>query len=158
MVALVVIAAAVVGYLCYAGTFYVTGKQWFEACYERSIQKEAREFATKEPVSPDPYKQLLWANCETLSGREMFDAGLLFAGGARDDSDDDGRRLLQVCPSTWSDLPMGGTYFLSLKLLQASGGPNWLDRFLPADAMIGRVYTAKWPRCNSERARQGPRS
>src|SRR4051812_30938623 len=106
-----------------------------------AYKRKQENSVPKNPFHQTPTSSHCGPTARTLSGRGMFDAGLLFAGGARDDSDDDGRRLLQVCPSAWSDLPMGGTYFLSLKLLQASGGPNWVDRFLPADAMIGRVYT-----------------
>ena len=39
-IALIYIGIAAGGYLAYNGTFYVTGKQWYEACYELKVEQE----------------------------------------------------------------------------------------------------------------------
>jgi hypothetical protein len=118
---------------------YVTGQRYFEACW-------AKKAATKsfdEPKASSPAQSVMWKNCEMETERAVYSAGIIFDA------------LPKYCPSSWSDIPMGGAYLMTIDLVEEQGGPRFVDHFLPARVMIQRVWTARWPRCDAERRRQG---
>ena len=133
----------------YQGVFYSTGRQWFERCYEYDSERmKQSQGGWEDPKTSDPYKAAYWATCEKQSERGVYGAGFVFAG--RDDLE-----LAKFCPSKWADVPMGGSYMLTLKLIKAQGGLGWEYGFIPADWMIGELYSNAWPRCVAERTKQG---
>ena len=145
------IAAVVSVALAYTGTFYVTGRQWYEGCYELRVEQSKVGWA--KPQAADAYKAALWAKCEPIVDRAMFASGLLYVG---DPSRDLGAAALgSSCPSMWSDMPMVGMYHLAIDLVQTANAPTLLDRFTPAEWMVGRAVTSRWPSCSSERQRLG---
>jgi hypothetical protein len=147
------IAPAIIGAAAcaYFGVFYPTGQQWYEACWAK--QKASKDFAI--PDAPDSKTAILWENCEPISKRAFFTNGIMFAPLPKSNNDNRGMRLQEACPSLWRDLPMGGTYMLSVRVMQQSGGPNLLDRFLPAEQTIAKFLKTKWPHCSATRIAQG---
>jgi hypothetical protein len=149
LLALLIVAG--VGFLLYSGTIYTTGRQWFEKCYELKAEQEKAGWS--EPKTADPYKAAFWKRCELYSQRGIFSAGFILAGNPEIDAG--ARALGKSCPSSWSDIPMAGTYYLTLDLIGEQGGPKLLDSFTPAETMISRVYEARWPSCKSARISVG---
>jgi len=149
---LIVVGIAIVAGLAYSGTFYATGKQWYEGCYEYKVEGEKAGILSEAKTS-NPYKAILWKNCEPTSRRGIFKAGHLLAGNPGYDRG--AVALGDTCPSSWTDVPLDGTYILTLRLLQEQGGPSFFDRFLPAEEMVGRVYNKRWPYCTSKRESLG---
>lgn len=140
-----------VGYLAHSGTFFITGAQWYEACWEQS--RASAGFTI--PVAPDPQTDIVWASCEPTAWRGVAAAGVMFAPRAFDELDTVAIALDAACPSVWSDLPVGGVYFLAVNVVRDQGGPSLLDGFLPAVALVARTFEAEWPECDAERQRQG---
>jgi hypothetical protein len=136
-------------WLAYTGAFYPTGAQYYEACWEKrgdgSIGRHLHP-----PRASDPYKDVLWNNCEPIAQRAIFNAGMLF--GLSDDKDDVALRT--ACPDAWQG-GTGQTYFAILDAIQSSGGPSILDKFTPTEWMVGRLVRVLWPECDAERRKQG---
>ena len=149
---MIFVGAAIMAVLAYSGTFSSTGKQWYEGCYEYQVAEEKAGLAS-EPQASDPYKAVFWKNCEPTSERGIFKAGFVLAGNP--DRDRGSVALGDACPSSWTDVPLGGTHILTLRLLQEQGGPTFTDWFLPADEMIERVYKKRWPYCALKRESLG---
>lgn len=148
---LAILAAAA---LAYSGVFYDTGQQYDETCWAKKAKANEKPLDLEEPKASSPSQAIMWAKCEVETQRAVYRGGLIFAGRA-DDSDREAVALVKACPSSWSDVPMGGAYYLTVDLIEQQGGPRLADRFLPARRMIERVWKTRWPRCDSERRRQG---
>lgn len=148
---LVLVATAAGGYLAYSGTFWATGREWYEVCY--ALKSEQLRAGWSEVTTSDPYLAARRMSCEPISQRGIFSGGMILAGNP--EMDRGSAALGNSCPSGWSDMAIGGTYMTSVAFVAAAGGPSLADRFLPAEWMLNRVYTARWPSCNSERARLG---
>lgn len=145
---LALIVAAIASFF---GAFGRTGTDYYEVCWEkRAATLKAGLGSTPEPSSPK--QSIAWGECEPTTRRAVYDAGFVVAGSVRDDDD---RRMAQACPSALTDIPLGGAYFLTLKLLEEDGGPRFWERAIPARFMINRVWSQKWPNCSAERQRQG---
>ena len=142
-----IVAAATAGYL---GAFGQSGSDYFQACWERRVAQTKAKFGDVQAQTPQ--QAIAWAGCERISKKAIYDAGFIFAGGKNRDVEDE--KIAAVCPSSWSDVPMGGTYMLTVKLIEDRGGPKFWDKFLPADFMIKRVWEERWPKCAAERERQ----
>ncbi len=143
-----VVAAAVAGY---SGLFGQTGADYFQSCWELSAETGKKGFAGKvEPKSPQ--QAIDWAQCEPISQRGVYRTGIIFVGNA---THADEIALEKECPSSYKQVPIGGSYMLTISLLEAAGGPKFYDRFLPAEIMVGRVWKDKWPTCSTARERQG---
>jgi hypothetical protein len=138
----VLFAVIVTGYFAYAGTFYPTGRQYYEVCWQKSNEGNAH--------ASDPYRDVIWTNCENTAARVIFASGMLAAGEPEDDQDKEEIALKAACPSAprldWTKVLEG---------IQASGGPNPIDAITPAEWMVGRVVKTLWPNCDEERRKQG---
>ena len=148
---LVLVAAAAGGYLAHSGTLWTTGREWYEVCY--ALKSEQMKVGFGKVTTPDPYLAARHMACEPISVRGIVSGGMVLAGNP--ETDRGAAALGKSCPSGWSDMAIGGTYMTSVDLVAAAGGPSLADRFLPAERMLNRVYTARWPSCASERARLG---
>ena len=148
VVIVILLLLAAVGAPTIAQTFFVTGSQYYEACWELHTKTEHFE----EPKPETPRKAVLWTQCEVIAQRAFFNAGMMFSGNVETS---EGNRLRAACPNRWSDVPRGGLYILTLKLIERGGGPRYFDRWLPASYLLTRVYEANWPSCDHERRRQG---
>jgi hypothetical protein len=146
------VLAAIAAYVASSGWFYSTGRQWYEQCYARSVA-EGDSFVA--PVTKDPYQAVAWANCEDDARRAVFGTGFVFVGQISDVSTPAEHSLAEVCPSSWTDVPVGGVYLLALRTMQDSRRPNLLDRFLPASRTIAEAFSKRWPKCAGERLRLG---
>src|SRR5262249_29948001 len=100
-----------------------------------------------------------WKRCEPTTLRALYEIGFVFAGriyqASRYPSDSDEAELAKACPSSWTEIPIEGTYILSLELVEEKGGVRLLDNFMPADGLIQRAWLSRWPRCGAERQRLG---
>jgi hypothetical protein len=132
--------------LAYSGRLYVTGTQYYEACWEK----------VAKAVADSPYKEILWEQCEPMTKRGIFAMGMMIVPRISESKvDDDARRLSTACPSELSDIPAGGAHVLAVKLITAMGGTTWRDNFGPGEWTAGRAFKAQWPRCAAERQKQG---
>ncbi|MCG3774902.1 MAG: hypothetical protein JW395_1727 [Nitrospira sp.] len=147
MVALVGAALA-----SYHGAFGPTGADYFQSCWERQAEERTMKGLFERPEPKSPQQAISWAGCEPISRRAIYRKGIILVGNPRDADD---IALERVCPSAYRQVPIGGTYMLTLELLEMSGGPRFYDRVLPAEFMIGRVWEDKWPACSKAREGQG---
>lgn len=129
----------------------LTGKAYYEACWERVHKTRGFD----EPIPSTPYQAGQWKQCEPVAKRAMFENGLIFAGLAKDEKDEDGQRLGRACPNVMSEVPLGGIFFLYVKDTEAEGGVSGIDAFLPASWTIFHWSKKRWPNCSAERGRQG---
>lgn len=148
------ILVTVAGYLAYSGAFYPTGRQYYEVCWEKWDSGE-----TRAAHASDPYRDVIWSNCETIARRVIFEAGMILAGSwsaslegraQLDRNDADDTALLRACPGEGGDL-----FVMALDHVQRSGGPNIVDAVTPAEWMVGRGLKSIWPDCDAERRKQG---
>jgi hypothetical protein len=149
----IVVVILVGGYSVYSGAFYITGALYYAACWEK-VAKQQGKF--EEPQAPDARTAVLWGQCEPITHRGIYEAGMIFSGRAPEGKEDDKlRRLSTACPSNYSDIPIGGAHILGVKLVAAIGGPRLQEHFTPGEWLAGRAFKARWPDCVDERRRQG---
>ena len=141
--------------LGYGGYWYYTeneasagmsGKQFYETCWEYK-SKGGWGLAFREVKPSNPYQAAQWMNCETVTVRAMLAAGIIFA-----EVGEGSNPLRGACP--YSLFPLVGKYHLYVKETEAAGGV-WPGAFLPATWSVGNWAKKEWPKCNSERVRQG---
>jgi hypothetical protein len=128
-----------IGYLARSGVFYVTGAQYYEACWDKwTASKRA------QPPTPANARQAaLWQSCEPLANRGIALAGIIFTG----------KPEVLPCPSV--SVMLGGPWYVLIQQMEKSGGPSFVDTISPAEWTLHRVATELWPRCSEERARRG---
>jgi hypothetical protein len=143
----VLLGAVIAGYFAYAGAFYPTGRQYYEVCWDKWHSDEKRT-----SYASDPYRDVIWSNCEPIARRVIFEAGMIFGVTADldDDDDADDLALWRACPKTGDTL-----FIMTLDRLQANGGLNITDAVTPVEWMVGRVVRTIWPDCDAERRKQG---
>lgn len=140
----ILVVAIVAGYLAYTGTFFPTGRQYYEVCWEKQSAQADREHAG------DPYRDVIWTHCDEIAARVIFASGMLAPPEPEDDQDTEAIALKAACPQV--------PRLASNKVLagvQESGGPKLVDAITPADWMIGRIVKMLWPECDLERGKQG---
>lgn len=142
----IVILAAIAAWAAYAGAFYQTGQDWYNACWTSQHARRAAE---------TPQESITWSRCEPVTLRAFFGAGFIAPGEAARAVTQAERAVAQACPSSYSDVPIGGLSFLAVRLIEASGGPTFTDRFLPVDSMIARAFKERWPQCQATRIASG---
>lgn len=125
----------------------MSGKTYYEACWAYRTKS-----GSTAPTPGTPYEAAQWKKCEPVAKRAFFDSGMIFAGGG---TDDDSKRLASVCPSFWSDVPLGGFYYMYVAHVEERGGLNPFDGMMPAYWSISGWANKKWPKCSEERQRQG---
>ena len=130
-----------------SGILFQTGYQWHQACWL------AQNSGNRSPQTAE--EATAWAQCAPVARRALFEAGYLFSGNPEYAVTPALKALTQACPSSYSEIPVGGVHLLVVKMLQNAGGPNLLDRFMPVDSMIVRTFNSRWPDCNLERTRNG---
>lgn len=130
------------GYLAYTGTFYPTGRQYYEVCWQKND-------VGKDHAS-DPYQDVIWTNCDNIAARAIFASGMFAPPEPEDEQDKEGMALKAACP----EAPRLASSNV-LKGVQASGGPQLIDIITPAEWMIGRVVKTLWPKCDEVRRKQG---
>ncbi len=126
----------------------MTAKQYYEACWEL----RAKTVNFKVPMPSNPYQAAQWKNCEIVAKRAIFGRGLILAG-REEGADYD--QLRRFCPNFWSEVPLGGLYYLYVKDTEDAGGVSAFLSWLPATLAVGIWASARWPQCSDERERQG---
>jgi hypothetical protein len=129
-----------------AGWFYQTGSQWFETCWSAKSSKDepttfAESFARKQ--------------CQPVADRAIYGAGFIYSGMAERAVTPELQAIQRACPSQWSDVAWAGAHFTVLKMLEDNGGPDFIDRFLPAERTVARVFLKRWPDCPRVREENG---
>lgn len=137
------------GPLAYFGAFGQTGSDYFRECWAMSVAVEAQK--RRDPVAATAGQAVAWASCDDATREAIFTRGFVFAGAWLKPED---RAVYEACPTPLS-FPADAAYARTIQLVIDSGGPQLLDRFLPADHMIGRVWIDRWPRCSIEREKRG---
>jgi hypothetical protein len=140
------IAAAIGSYF---GLFGPTGSDYFETCWERRAAYYATGRLDGHPTAESARQAVAWASCETITLRALYDDGLVQAQTL---ADDDKRKLAGMCPGDWS---LTGAYVFTVDRVERSGGPTFLDKFLPAEFMVKRAWSAVFPKCSAERKALG---
>lgn len=138
--------AAAISWAIHAGWFYQTGSQWFDACWRA-------KHSTSGPQTPD--EAVSWGKCKYTTEKSLFDAGFVFAGNPAYAVTPELKAVVNACPSNYSDIPMSGPQFLAVDMAEEQGGPNILDKFLPASLLIVRAFKTKWPECPAVRLANG---
>lgn len=140
------IVAIAIAWMAQAGMFYQTGNQWFQACWTQKYEK-------RSPANSD--ESIAWAKCEPATQRAVFNSGFFPSGNPADAITPELKALVKACPSNYSDIPMFGMNLLAVDIVEKSGGPNFIDRFLPPDSMIARAFKSRWPNCPAIREANG---
>jgi hypothetical protein len=135
-------------YTDYQASGSLTGKAYYETCWE--LRNKTKGFS--EPTPSTPYQAGQWKQCEPIAQRAIYNSGLMFAGT---EDGEDAERLRRACPDKWSEVPMSGVFYLYVKDMETEGGVSGIFSFLPAAWSISHWATKRWPRCNGERERQG---
>jgi hypothetical protein len=139
--------AAAFAFGAYRGLFYVTGDQFYRACWERSAAQQAIG-GFKEPQAKDPDQAALWASCTPIVARAWDKAGFAFSS-PDPNAPPEARALVGACPNRDTEVPafLDYMYLVPIDLIEQSGGPSLIDSVLPADFLIKRVLRARWPHC-----------
>src|SRR5438477_7142379 len=94
------------GYLAQSGAFYVTGAQYYEACWDKWTASKRAQPATPTNVRQGP----LWESCEPLGNRGIALAGIIFTG----------KPEVLPCPSV--SVMLGGPWYLLIQHMKEAGG------------------------------------
>jgi hypothetical protein len=143
---LAVIVLAIAAWLDYKGVFFQTGNQWFQSCWTASNSNRPAENADEE---------VAWQQCGPVAERAIYNAGFVFGGDVGSAVTPAVQALDKVCPSNWTDVPLGGVQILAVNLIAKQGGPKLLDAFIPPDRMIVAAFQRRWPRCQAVRKQYG---
>ena len=131
------------------GMFYVTGSQFYQACWEMKAKAKAIG-GFKDPEANNPSQAVLWANCTPIAVRGLENAGFLFGSSAQDASSA-AKALVGFCPNRQTDVPafLDFLYIPVIEWIEKTGGPSLIDHFAPAEWLVWRAISARWPRCSA---------
>jgi len=135
-------------YTDYQASGSLTGKAYYETCWE--LKTKTKGIA--EPTPSTPYQAGQWKQCEPVARRAVFASGLIFAGR---ETGEDYDRLRGACPDSYSEVPMAGIFYLYVNDTEAAGGVSGIDGALPATWSLSHWAAKRWPRCSAERENQG---
>ncbi|MCO8590314.1 hypothetical protein [Burkholderia multivorans] len=135
------------GWTLQKGWFYETGAQWFDSCWAQ-VHANGRSAST-------PEEAVTWAQCEPIAQKAVYGAGYIFSGLPEKATTPQLKAIGTACPSNWTDMPLGGMGVLAVDLVEKQGGPQLLDRFLPANHLIVHAFEKQWPQCPSVRVSNG---
>ena len=97
IVIVILLLLAAVGAPTIAQAFFVTGSQYYEACWE--LHTKTEHFVTYAGSSVDvrvEEPKPVWAQCEVIAQRAFFNAGMMFSGNVETS---EGDRLRAACPA-----------------------------------------------------------
>ena len=128
----------------HAGTFYTTGKEFYEGCWQRKTKDEA----WRNAVAATPSEAALWARCSPMVAETMERIGFAISS-SHEKAPAEMKALVGFCPNQWSELPMGADrlYLPVIEIIEKTGGPSATEDFAPASWIIERALVARWPRC-----------
>jgi hypothetical protein len=123
----------------YSGTFYTTGKEFYEGCWQRKT-KEKKEGSWKLAVAATPSEAALWASCTPLVAQTMISIGFeLSSSGEKAPAEM--KALVGFCPNAWSELPtFPDLYYIPIiEIIEKTGGPSATENLAPASWVIQRA-------------------
>jgi hypothetical protein len=148
LAALLLIGIGGAGVVAYRGVFYVTGSQYYEACWERRAKENKIGGFFKEAEADNPSQAVLWASCTPIMLESMENAkfGL---GSSNPNAPADIKALASVCPDTHDEMPLIPSfwYIVIVDAIEKNGGPSLIDRVAPAGWLVQRAAKARWPGC-----------
>jgi hypothetical protein len=129
----------------YSGTFYTTGKEFYEGCWHRKTKDEA----WKNAVAATPTEAALWASCSPMVMDTMISIGFEISSSS-DKAPPEIKALVGFCPNAFSELPMGRDrlYLPVIEIIEKTGGPSATENLAPASWIIQRALIDRWPRCS----------
>jgi hypothetical protein len=139
----------------HAGTFYTTGQQFYEGCWERQKAeaedwtRALREAETWKPATAKTASEAaLWASCSRIVAETMDNVGFAIAD-SRPTAPAERQALVGFCPNAFSELPQNpdALYVPIIETIERMGGPSTTESFAPASWIIERALVARWPRC-----------
>ncbi len=135
------------GAAAYSGVFYVTGSQFYEACWQRRA-KENIVGGFKDVEADNPSQALLWASCTPIMGESMDNAGFAL-GSSSPQATEDAQALASACPDAYKEMPVFPKFWYTVVVdaIEKNGGPSLVDHVAPATWLIERAMKARWPRC-----------
>jgi hypothetical protein len=138
------------GFAAYHGSLYITGTQFYEACWDKRAKQKA-DRSKAEPDTADPYQAVIWAKCNEIAAEAMDSEGMTL-GSSADGAPAERKMLAPACPDRHTEIPLylGYFYHVVLDAIQNSGGPRLLDKVAPAEWLARRALKARWPRCGDE--------
>jgi hypothetical protein len=136
------------GAAAYKGMFYVTGSQYYEACWERRAKENKRENFAKDVEADNPSQAVLWASCTPIMAETMDNAGFTL-GSSANNAPAEAKALANACPNRDTEMNLFPNYWYSLAVdtIEKNGGPSLIDHVAPAGWLIERAFKARWPRC-----------
>ena len=136
------------GVAAYRGMFYVTGSQYYEACWERRAKENKANDHSNEAEADNPSQAVLWASCTPIMAESMDKAGFGL-GSSHPNAHADAKALANACPDRDKDLNLFPNFWYSVAVdaIEKNGGPSLIDRVAPAGWLIERAMKARWPRC-----------
>ena len=84
------------GIAAYDGSFYVTGTQFYESCWEKNANAKALNYS-KEPEPRDPYQAAVWAQCNDIAARAMDSENMVLSSSSPS-APAEARALSSFCP------------------------------------------------------------
>jgi hypothetical protein len=147
LAALLLIGIGSAGVAAYRGVFYVTGSQFYEACWERQA-KEKKVGGFEEVEADNPSQAVLWASCTPIMLGSMDKAGFALGSSAAN-AQADVKALASACPDAHAEMPMLPNYWYGVIVdaIEKNRGPSLIDRVAPAGWLVERAAKARWPRC-----------
>lgn len=143
----ILLLAAGAGAAAYNGVFYVTGSQFYEACWERRA-KEKAVGGFNEAQADNPSQAVLWASCTPIVAETMDKAGYVLGSSAAN-APEDAKALAGSCPDRQTEIPLvlSYLYIVVVDAIEKTGGPSLIDHVAPAGWLVERALKARWPRC-----------
>jgi hypothetical protein len=120
----------------YSGTFYTTGKEFYEGCWQRKTKDEA----WKNAVAATPSEAAVWARCSPMVAETMDSIGFAISS-SNENAPADMKALVGFCPNQWSELPMAldRLYVPIIETIEGMGGPSVTENLAPASWIIQRA-------------------
>ena len=145
----ILLLIGLIGFAIHQGWFFVTGAQFYKSCWEQRAAMDARASGDfKEPKAGNPQQASLWAQCAPITFSGMVQAGMEL-GSSDASASEERQKLAAFCPDLDRDLPLflELIYTRAVDWVQAIGGPSLIDSFIPAEWLVARAATARWPNC-----------
>lgn len=139
------------GILAGSGALYQNGQQWYEQCWY--LYNSRKGINQSDPSSPE--QAAAWSRCEPVAEAAIYEQGIIFASSYDIKKDDKNAPLLEACPDSWTEMPVGGIYIWFVKGIEQSGGVSLLNKLLPASLMLADMAEMQWPNCNTVRRKLG---